>query len=64
MSGALPREHGTQRGYNQHYRLGEEICPECQEGNKAAARERRAAKRAELEARRERWRQAEAEAPS
>lgn len=41
MSAALPREHGTKRGYDQHRRRGEEPCEECRQGTAEAARARR-----------------------
>lgn len=53
----LPREHGTARGRNQHYRLGEELCGACRAAWSDYQRDRAALVKAEQEARRERWRQ-------
>ena len=60
----LVREHGTPKGYGQHYRAGEEQCGECQPAGAAYQRDRAARVRAEQEERRERRRRQEAgEAP-
>jgi hypothetical protein len=54
---ALPREHGTARGYRQHRRRGEAICGSCKDAGDAARRQQAETVRAEQEARRERWRE-------
>jgi hypothetical protein len=53
---ALPREHGTVRGYRQHTRHGETPCQPCLEAGRAHPRQQAADRRAEQAARRERWR--------
>lgn len=37
----LPREHGTDRGYRQHYKLGEPPCEPCMQAMRDRSRARR-----------------------
>jgi len=57
-----PREHGTPKGYGQHYRAGEDPCGPCHDAITAGSRERRRRIRAEQEQRRARWRLQDQEA--
>lgn len=39
-----PREHGTTRGYNQHFRDGDPTCRDCREAHRVARAHRREAR--------------------
>lgn len=63
MTGPLPREHGTYRGFGQHMRAKDELCPPCEQAGRDYQAEAAERKRREQAERRERWRRADSAPP-